>query len=68
LASTVTVVATEATATATAEKTAAPVATAANSDETMPEKPETTELSGFEGAIAIAGLLTIGYVVMRQKR
>lgn len=77
-ASTVTLAAT-ATTTATAAKTAAPVATAAatpetttapaaGSDETMPEKPETTGLPGFEGAIAIAGLLAISYMMMRQKR
>lgn len=50
---------------ATTETTTAP---AAGSAETMPEKPETTGLPGFEGAIAIGGLLAIGYVMMWQKR
>jgi len=83
LAAATTTITTTATAT-TAAKTAAPVAIAAattqaattetttapaaGSDETMPEKPETTGLPGFEGTIAIVGLLAIGYVMMWQKR
>ena len=50
---------------ATTQTTTAPVAGA---DETMPDAPAKTGLPGFEGAIAIAGLFAITYVVMRRKR
>ena len=64
--------------TATAAKTAAQVATkkptvkpaaqTADSD-TTPSAPEKKGLlPGFEGVFAIAGLLAIGYVMMRRKR
>ncbi|MCK4652439.1 MAG: PGF-CTERM sorting domain-containing protein [Methanosarcinales archaeon] len=33
-----------------------------------PAKPEKKGLPGFEGAIAIAGLLAITYMIMRRKR
>lgn len=50
---------------ATTQTTTAPVAGA---DETMPDAPAKNGLPGFEGAIAIAGLFAITYVVMRRKR
>jgi len=50
---------------ATTETTTAPVA---GSDATMPDAPAKKELPGFEGIFAVAGLLTIAYVMMRRKR
>ena len=63
-------------ATATAVKTAKPAptkkpaagTTPAAGDEMTPAKPEKKGLPGFEGAIAIAGLLAIAYMIMRRKR
>ena len=63
-------------ATATAVKTAKPAptkkpvagTTPAAGDEMTPAKPEKKGLPGFEGAIAIAGLLAITYMIMRRKR
>ena len=64
-------------ATATAVKTAKPATpakpaagtTPAAGDEATPAKPEKKGLlPGFEGVFAIAGLLAIGYVMMRRKR
>ena len=43
-------------------------APAAGGDETMPDAPAKKGLPGFEGTIAIAGLLAIGYVMTRWKR
>ncbi|MEA1908206.1 MAG: cohesin domain-containing protein [Euryarchaeota archaeon] len=51
--------------TATAANTAKP---ATGGGKTTPDAPEKKGLPGFEGAIAIAGLLAIGYVMMRWKR
>jgi len=50
--------------TPTAEPASAPAAGGA----TTPDAPATKGLPGFEGISAIAGLLAIGYVMMRQKR
>ncbi len=64
-------------ATATAVRTAKPAATKkpaaeaapAAGDDATPAKPEKKGLlPGFEGVFAIAGLLAIGYVMMRRKR
>ncbi len=67
--------------TTTAANTAAPAAATTRSatteattmqvaggDETMPDATAKTELPGFEGVLAVAGLFAITYVVMRRKR
>ena len=53
--------------TSTAAKTAKLAAQPAGSVAT-PDAPEKKGLPGFEGAIAITGLLSIAYVMMRRKR
>jgi len=53
---------------ATKNPTVAPTTAPATDDETLPDAPSQNGLPGFEGAIAIAGLLAITYVMMRQKR
>ncbi len=53
-----------ATATATETKTTVP----ATGGGTTPDAPAKKGLPGFEGVFAIAGLLAIAYVLMRQKR
>lgn len=53
---------------ATKKPTVKPAAQTADSD-TTPDAPEKKGLlPGFEGVFAIAGLLSIGYVMMRRKR
>ena len=52
---------------ATKKPTVKPAAQASGSD-TTPDKPAKKGLPGFEGVFAIAGLLAITYVMMRQKR
>jgi PGF-CTERM protein len=47
----------------TVKPTTAP---ATDGGETLPDAPANNGLPGFEGAIAIAGLLAIGYVMMRR--
>jgi len=44
------------------------VAPVTRGDETMPDAPAKKGLPGFEGVFAIAGLLAIAYVLVRQKR
>jgi cell division septation protein DedD len=48
--------------------TVEPAAPATGGDTTMPDAPAKKGLPGFEGAIAIAGLLTIAYMLMPRKQ
>jgi PGF-CTERM protein len=54
---------------ATENPTVKPTTAPATDDgKTLPDAPEQNGLPGFEGAIAIAGLLAIGYVMVRRER
>ena len=66
---------TQSSSSTTPDTTAKPAATtklasvpATSGGDTTPDAPEKKGLPGFEGAIAIAGLLAISYVMTRRKR